>query len=107
MPRKAPTNGVKFKPGQSGNPSGFSKERRTRLQEIAEALDKAFAPEGNSPDKLINVIVIGVLAGNVELIKLAAQYRWGRPPQEISLANDSGTPLIQFVLPTNGREGGG
>ena len=76
--------GRQFEPGKSGNPSGLpAKVRETRLA-VKDALDKAFTqPDGT--DGLVTAIVMGVAQGDGVCIKLACEYRWGKPVQHVVL----------------------
>lgn len=82
--RPKPPPGRPFKPGQSGNPTGLpAKVRETRLA-VQEALDRAFTqPDG--ADGLVAAIVRGVAVGDGVCIKLACEYRWGKPVQRVVL----------------------
>jgi hypothetical protein len=76
----------RFKPGQSGNPSGrpknvLSKAIRKKLEEV-NAGGKSVAEQ--ITDKLTEL----ALAGNIEAIKLLGDRSEGRPRQSISLDVD-------------------
>ena len=87
--RKAPRTA--WKPGECPNPGGFTKEKRAQRKAIAEALDEAFTVreiiDGKeiSKDLLVEAIKIGVQEREPSLIRLACEYRWGKPVQPIDL----------------------
>jgi hypothetical protein len=79
--KKAPPHA--WKAGQSGNPSGLPKHVREVRQNVKEALDKAFTePDGS--DGLVKAIVAGTREGDGVCIKLACEYRWGKPVQPVT-----------------------
>jgi hypothetical protein len=78
---KAPPHA--WKKGQSGNPTGFTKKHLETRLNVQAALDKAFtAPDG--ADTLVTAIVRGVQEGDGVCIKLACEYRWGKPVQPVT-----------------------
>lgn len=67
------------------NPGGMTKEQRERRKSVAEALEKAFVgPDGQ--DMLIDAIVDGVMSGDGMCIKLACEYRYGKPVQRVEIS---------------------
>ncbi len=96
-----------FIKGKSGNPGGLSAERRERLKVLTKALDDVFAPDSEGdPDKLVNAIAQGCADGDAQAMKLACEYRWGKPAQEITGAD--GGPIqvesaVKIYIPENGR----
>lgn len=94
-----------FKKGQSGNPGGLTKEQREIRQSVSEKLNARF--EEGGVDRLVDAIVFGVERGDASCIKLACEYRWGKPSQELTGPN--GGPLqveasVNIYLPDNGRD---
>jgi hypothetical protein len=76
--------GKPFQPGKSGNPGGLTKEHREARKRVADALDAAFTrPDGT--DGLVEAIVLGVADGDGTCIKLACEYRWGKPVQPVEI----------------------
>ena len=81
-----------FKPGQSGNPGGQRKGSREIRHKVADLLEIAFTKvEGE--DLLVNAIKAGVETGDGQCIKLAAEYRWGKPVTMVELSGPDGEPL--------------
>lgn len=93
--QKAPAHA--WKPGQSGNPTGLpAAVRETRLA-VKDALDKAFTePDGS--DKLVNAIATGVSIGDGMCIKLACEYRWGKPVQQLEVSGNLATATLTQLL---------
>jgi hypothetical protein len=87
--RAAP--GKPFQKGQSGNPGGMPKGTRETRNKIAAALDEAFTQDGR--DLLVEAIVAGVQTGDSTSMKLAAEYRWGKPVSVLELSGPEGAPL--------------
>jgi hypothetical protein len=85
-------NAGRFKPGQSGNPSGHSKSRREMRAKVQAALDEAFA-EPDGTDTLVKAIVFGVQTGDSTCLRLACEYRWGKPETDVNIHEGSGDPL--------------
>lgn len=90
MPESKPNAG-RFKPGQSGNPGGLPKGTRETRHKVRDALDKAFVQDGR--DLLVDAIVAGVQTGDSTCLKLASDYRWGRPVTQLELSGPDGEPL--------------
>lgn len=88
---KRKPRGRAFRDGVSGNPSGLSREMRAKRASIAEALDTAFTVkeiiDGVEVEKdlLVDAIKLGVQVGEPALIKLACEYRWGKPVQPVEI----------------------
>jgi hypothetical protein len=80
-----------FKPGQSGNPGGMPKGAREVRFKVAAALDERFTQDGQ--DRLVDALVLGVEAGDATCIKLACEYRWGKPVTQLELSGPDGEPL--------------
>jgi hypothetical protein len=93
--------GGSWKKGQSGNPSGLPKEARERRKRVAEALEDALIMD-DGRDLLIEAIVLGVQEGEPALIKLAAEYRWGKPPERVE-TNDGSTHTFTLTLGAPGQ----
>jgi Family of unknown function (DUF5681) len=97
----------RFKPGQSGNPSGrpknvLSKAIRKKLEEVEEGQDKTVAERVT--DRLVDL----ALAGNIEAIKLLGDRSEGRPRQSISVDTDERERRerkLQNFLTESEREG--
>ncbi len=68
MPSPPPPEHTRFKPGQSGNPAGYSKARR-----VSAALDRLLDEIGGS-DKDLALTLYAMATGRKELIK-------GRKPE--------------------------
>ena len=84
-----PTGKGGFKKGRSGNPGGFTKEQREQRLRAAEALDEVFqAEKAGDYDKLAQAILDGVERGDAAIIRLACEYRWGKPTQIVENAGD-------------------
>jgi uncharacterized protein with von Willebrand factor type A (vWA) domain len=79
----------RFKPGQSGNPSGrpknvLSKALRKKLDEL-----ESDAPDARSnADRIADKLVSLALDGNLEAIKVVLDRMEGRPRQTVSLTLD-------------------
>jgi hypothetical protein len=79
----------RFKPGQSGNPSGrpknvLSKSLRKKLEEL-----ESDAPDARSnADLITDKLVTLALGGNLEAIKIVLDRMEGRPRQSISVDVD-------------------
>ena len=86
--------GKPFKPGQSGNPSGSSKKQRARREGASILLEKVFAAQNEGDvDLLVEAIRQGVVAGESAIIKIACEYRWGKPVQLVDVGAEDGSPL--------------
>jgi hypothetical protein len=104
--RMANLTAPRFKPGQSGNPSGrpknvLSKAIRKKLEEVDDA-GKSVAEQ--ITDRLVDL----ALAGNIEAIKLLGDRSEGRPRQSISLDTDEWSKRerrLQNFLAESEREG--
>jgi hypothetical protein len=89
-----------FVKGVSGNPGGLTKEHRAKRLAVRTALETAFVKEGI--DTLVNAIVEGVQAGDSSIIRLACEYRWGKPTEHHEVTDGDGEPLglvVSFVRP--------
>lgn len=97
MPKRATS--TSFQTGNSGNPKGHSKEYRQRRAAAKEHLDKLFAAkkEGD-PDQLAQLIYDGAVSMDPACIRMAAEYRWGRPAQQHELSGPDGGPLMSIDL---------
>lgn len=89
---RAKAGAGQFQPGKSGNPGGFSKARRAARERIRTALDTAFTREDGS-DMLVDAIVAGVRDADSTCIRLACEYRWGKPETDVNLHDGNGDPL--------------
>lgn len=87
--------GRPFQPGVSGNPSGLPKATREIRRKVSAALDEAFTKDGR--DLLVDAIVAGVQTGDSTCLKLASEYRWGKPATEVELTGPGGEPLAPKV----------
>lgn len=85
-----------FKPGQSGNPGGMPKGAREVRQKVAAALDARFTVDGR--DLLVDALVAGVSMADATCIKLACEYRWGKPVTMLELSGPEGEPLSKLDL---------
>lgn len=91
--------GRPFEPGKSGNPSGLSRDMRDRRLRVAEALDKRLVQaldDGNGGktepvDLLVEAIALGVMEREPAIMRIACDYRWGKPPQEVT--GEGGGPI--------------
>jgi hypothetical protein len=88
----AKPRGRPFKPGQSGNPAGTPKGTREIRHRVSELLDAAFRREDGS-DVLIDAIKAGVETGDSTCMKLACEYRYGKPVTMVELSGPDGEPL--------------
>lgn len=88
----AKPRGRPFKPGQSGNPAGTPKGTREIRHRVSELLDAAFRREDGS-DVLIDAVKAGVETGDSTCIKIAYEYRWGKPVTMVELSGPDGEPL--------------
>jgi hypothetical protein len=84
--------GRPFQKGQSGNPQGHSKARRETREKVRAALDAKFE-QGDGSDLLVDALVHGVQTGDSTCIKLACEYRWGKPESDVTLHAGEGEPL--------------
>lgn len=87
-----------FKPGQSGNPGGLTKRHREVRKKVAQLLEDALVVDNH--DRLIEAIVDGVQARDSTCIKLACEYRWGKPmqPVEVDIENMDDQTLKREVM---------
>jgi hypothetical protein len=88
--------------GQSGNPSGSGAGRPRKGDDAPSVLAKALKKIAPGRDILAEKIAAGVLAGDYNFVKLAAEYRWGRPLQrtETDLAIKELPPVqVQLLTP--------
>lgn len=85
--------GRPFKPGQTGNPGGYSKARRERAAQLRDGLFAVFV-EGEPPNKIIIALERGVDEGCPQCIKLALSYMYGQPDAVIELTGDGGGPVL-------------
>jgi hypothetical protein len=96
---KGKPRGKPFEPGQSGNPSGLSRDMRDRRLRVAEALDKRLVQalddgkggKTEPVDLLVEAIALGVMEREPSIMRIACDYRWGKPPQEIT--GEGGGPI--------------
>ncbi len=95
-PPASKTNAGRFRKGQSGNPLGTPRRTRELRQKVSQALEEAFCKDGR--DLLVDAIVTGVEAGDSTCLKLAAEYRWGKPATEVELSGPGGEPLTGPAL---------
>jgi hypothetical protein len=80
-----------FAPGKSGNPGGVPKGTRELRKRVQDALDEAFMQDGR--DTLIDAIKVGVETGDSTCMKLACEYRYGKPVTMVELSGPDGEPL--------------
>lgn len=73
----------RWQKGHSANPGGALAERKRRRTNIT-ALRKAMTRTDGSSE-LVDAIRQGVLDGEASLIKLAAEYLWGRPEHKVTV----------------------
>jgi hypothetical protein len=96
--------GGSWKPGQSGNPTGLTSETRAKRQAIAAALDEAFTVkeivDGKevTKDLLVEAIKLGVQQGEPSLVRLACEYRYGKPVQPVEDVTDPGASRTRQLL---------
>lgn len=88
----AKPRGRPFKPGQSGNPAGTPKGTREIRHRVSELLDAAFRREDGS-DVLIDAVKAGVETGDSTCMKIAWEYRFGKPVTMVELSGPDGEPL--------------
>ena len=98
---------ARFLPGQSGNPGGQPKGARARREAVASKLDAVFLttrPDGIVVDALVAAIARGVAIGDGVCIRLAAEYRWGKPTERHEIAADEDVPgiVVEFIGPGAG-----
>lgn len=77
----------KWVKGQSGNPKGLGgrpKKGDDAPSAIIAALKRA-APEAK--DILADKIAAGVLLGDSAFVKIAAEYRWGKPQASVDVTS--------------------
>lgn len=89
--------GRPFEPGKSGNPDGLPAAVREIRMAVREALDKAFTGPGGS-DELVTALVRGVSVGDGVCIKLACEYRWGKPVQQLEVSGNLATVTLTQLL---------
>lgn len=82
-----------FKPGQSGNPGGLPKGTRELRKRVQDALDEVFVCKETGRDTLIDAIKAGVETGDSTCMKLACEYRYGKPVTMVELSGPDGEPL--------------
>lgn len=91
---KGKPRGKPWQVGHSGNPGGFTKATRARRIAVAAALDEALTVkeivDGKeiSTDLLVEAIKLGVQEREPSLVRLACEYRWGKPIQPIEDVTD-------------------
>jgi hypothetical protein len=78
----------RFKPGQSGNPSG-----RPKSTPITDALRKALSnPQELS--RIIAAILQKAKKGDVKAFQAVAERLEGKPAQALTLAGENGGPIV-------------
>jgi hypothetical protein len=85
--------GRRFKKGQSGNPAGSSRAQREQRLKAKALLDDLLEAKKGRPDLLATAIARGVMSGDATCIRLACEYRWGKPVSEIELTGSDGGPI--------------
>jgi hypothetical protein len=85
-PKKGQRHSGQWKPGQSGNPKGFTRNQRAIKQDIAEKLEAAFTAEGG--DILVEAIVKGTKEGQSQWGRIGCDYRWGKPKEHVAIEVD-------------------
>ena len=80
--------------GVSGNPAGRSKKSRQEMAKAKSHLDRLFrATKEGDHDKLAAIIYRGAVEGDGTCIRLACEYRWGKPVSEVEISGHDGGPL--------------
>jgi hypothetical protein len=69
--------------GKSGNPGGLTKAFVAARRKASELLEAALCNKETGVDELVDAIVDGVRARDATCIKLACEYRWGKPVQPV------------------------
>jgi hypothetical protein len=99
-----PPVGKRFEKGVSGNPSGYSKEKRDAVRQLAEIAKERTV-------EAIETVIHLMLHAQAESVRLKAaevilDRGWGRAPQHIG-GSEGGEPiqiyLKNFVLPEGGN----
>ena len=67
------------------NPGGLTREQRQRRKSVSDALERAFT-RADGTDELVDAIVAGVRERDSTCLKLACDYRWGKPVQRVEIA---------------------
>lgn len=66
------------------NPGGLTRAQREVRAAVRTLLDEAFTgPDGT--DVLVDAIKLGVSIGDGSIIRLACEYRWGKPTQPVEI----------------------
>ena len=101
----AAQRGRPFKPGQSGNPGGWSK---ADAQAHAEFVELARSKSGAALMKLAQIMLKGNGAAAVRAAEVLLDRAWGKATQRTELTGVDGAalsgPPIVFMLPPNGRD---
>lgn len=106
-----PSPATRFKPGQSGNPSGISSERQKILHEAAERAERVYLKMITQLENKINdnpeeeVALMAIKADVLKLLKDVQDRAYGTPKQSVDLSSKDGsmTPPSRVELVSVGK----
>jgi hypothetical protein len=100
MPRKVPTNGKKFQPGQSGNPKGRPK-KIPALDKLLNEVLGSVEDEDSEMKAVINALITRAKKGDVRAAEVLLDRAYGKPKQDIKLEGVS-INVTRKVVKVNG-----
>ena len=107
--RKPPTNGVKFKPGQSGNPKG----RPRKLPALDKLLAEVLGYEEGQPEEtakakeILSALYAKAVKGDTRAAEIILERAYGKAKQSISMEHSGeigGKHVVEFKDMTKPKE---